>query len=579
MTDQDLRVRALAWIETDPDPRTAEELRALLDAGHEQELAERMAGPLKFGTAGLRGVIGAGESRMNTAVILRTTAGLGAYLLSTDPDAASRGVIIGYDGRHGSREFALAASCVLAGAGIRAHLFRDMAPTPLTAYAIGALGAAAGVVITASHNPPEYNGYKVYWYDGALIIPPHDNGIASAIETIGPAKDIHRLEEREARQQGLLVDIPEWLLERYLDDVASLSLDDRGREDLPIVYTAMHGVGDTFARAALARYGFDEVWSVPEQQKPDGDFPTVSFPNPEEAGALDLALALARKKGARLVLANDPDADRLAVAIPRSDGGYRQLSGNEVGVLLGEYFLRADTTDDSNRLVVTTVVSSPMLGEIAGELGVQYAEVLTGFKWIVTTAKALENKDGALFAFGYEEALGYTIGRVTPDKDGISAAAIFAELTSVAAAEGRTIDDELERLSRAYGLFVSAQRSVVRHGAQGAAKIAETMNLLRSSPPKKIGAARVTAVRDFLSQEQQSGGSGGTPALPPANVISFNLEGDGRVVARPSGTEPKIKFYFDLRETVGDAELYADARARANARLDELVAAFLEIVD
>lgn len=578
MTKKDLRKRALAWIETDPDPRTAQELRALLDTDHEQELAERMAGPLRFGTAGLRGIVGAGESRMNTAVILRTTAGLGNYLLSTGPNAASQGVVIGYDGRHGSREFAHAASYVLAGVGIKAHLFRDMTPTPLVAYAIGVLGAAAGVMVTASHNPKEYNGYKVYWSNGALIIPPHDHGIASAIETIGPAKEIPRLEETTARQRGLLMDVPDWLLDQYGDDVAALSLDDRGRAALTIVYTAMHGVGDTFAQNALKRYGFREVWSVPEQQKPDGDFPTVAFPNPEEAGALNLALALAKEKGAQLVLANDPDADRLAVAVPKSDGGYRQLSGNEVGVLLGEYILRAGLNDDAQRIVVTTIVSSPMLGEIAGKLGVQYAEVLTGFKWIVTTAKALENEKGARFTFGYEEALGYTIGQVTPDKDGISAAAIFAELTAVAATEGRTIDDELERLSRSYGLHVSAQRSITKRGTQGAAEIAETMDRLRLSPPVNIGETPVTAVRDYLKAEQRTASGGSSESLPTANVISFQLEGDGRVVARPSGTEPKIKFYFDLRETVGDDEPFVEACFRAQGKLDDLVSAFLEIV-
>jgi phosphomannomutase len=580
MAATDLRERALAWIAGDPDETTAAELRALVDdpgEGAALELAERMAGPLAFGTAGLRGVLGAGESRMNTAVLLRTAAGLARYVLDTVPDAASRGVVVGFDGRRCSREFAAAAAAVLAAAGLPAHLFPDLTPTPLVPFAVGDLGAAAGIMITASHNPPEYNGFKVYWSNGAQITPPHDDGIAAAIARVGAARDVPRLEPSEALARGSLRPVAPALLERYLSAVAGLSLDRRGRAGLAIVYTAMHGVGDRFAREALSRYGFDRVWSVPEQQAPDGEFPTVRFPNPEEEGALDLAFALAREKHADLVLANDPDADRLAVAIPApGGGGYRQLTGNEIGVLLGEYLLRKWTAGGDRRLVVTTVVSSPMLGEIARRAGVRYAEVLTGFKWIVTTGQAIAARDGARVLFGYEEALGYSVGTVTPDKDGISAAAIFAELTAVAASEGRSIDDELARLARAYGLWASRQVAVVKKGREGQAAIAAIMRSLRRAAPARIGDAAVVAIRDFLDPAGAPRGEGA--ALPRSDVVAFDLAGQARVVARPSGTEPKIKFYFDLCEPVGGEEPIALARERASARLDTLVAAFLELV-
>jgi phosphomannomutase len=334
-------------------------------------------------------------------------------------------------------------------------------------------------------------------------------------------------------------------------------------------------VGDRFARDALARFGFERVDSVPAQQQPDGEFPTVRFPNPEEEGALDLALALAREKRADLVLANDPDADRLAVAIPApTSAGYRQLSGNEVGVLLGEYLLRTWTEGGDRRLVVTTVVSSPMLGEIARRQGVSYAEVLTGFKWIVTTGQRIAARDGLRFLFGYEEALGYTAGTVTPDKDGVSAAALFAELAAVAAAQGRTVEDELERLARTYGLWVSRQVAVVRKGREGQAAIAAMMEGLRRAAPARFGDAAVAGVRDFLSGAPQPDGT----VFPRSNVIAFDLEGGARVVARPSGTEPKIKFYFDLREPVADGEPMAAARDRARRRLDALAAAFMDVV-
>jgi phosphomannomutase len=573
-----LRDRALSWIAADPDPSTAAELRAIVDAGDEKELAERMAGPLEFGTAGLRGVIGAGESRMNRAVIRRTSAGLAAYLIATVPNAASKGVVIGYDGRRFSREFAEDTALVLAAAGIVSHLFEDVAPTPLTAFATVHLSAAAGVMVTASHNPPEYNGYKVYWADGAQIIPPHDIAIAEAIVAIGPANQVALAAMGDARAKGLVRDVAASVRATYLDEVAALSIDRRGRELTRIVYTPLHGVGDVSTREALRRFGFDDVASVPEQQKPDGEFPTVAFPNPEEKGALDLSFALARSRNANLILANDPDADRLAVAIREPDGSFRQLTGNEVGVLMAEYLLRKTAADGAKRLVMTTIVSSPMLGHMAAKLGVGYGEVLTGFKWIATGAMKRDASEGAKFLFGYEEALGYTVKTVARDKDGVGAAAVFAEIFAVAAAEGSTIQQELERLARTYGLFVSTQVNVTRKGVSGPAEIGAIMEHLRATNPASIGAFSVDATRDVKKGTKTSSGATSALDLPSSNVIIYDLAGGARVIARPSGTEPKIKFYFDLREEVASGETFETARQRALGRLDQLKAAFLSLV-
>ncbi|MBS2017879.1 MAG: phospho-sugar mutase, partial [Deltaproteobacteria bacterium] len=415
----DLLHRARAWAEQDPDPEARSEIDALVSAvdPSKTDLADRFAGRLEFGTAGLRGVVGAGPNRMNRAVVRQTTWGLAKFLLETGgKGAAERGVVIGFDGRRMSAELADDTAKALVAQGVKAYLFPGTVPTPLLAFAVSHLGCAAGVMVTASHNPPEYNGYKAYWGNGAQIIPPTDVGIASAIADAPPAKDVPLAKE------GAIV-LGHDVADTYLAAVRKLSLRADGDRSLSIVYTPLHGVGDELARRAFADAGFPNVVSVLEQQKPDAKFPTVEFPNPEEKGAMDLAFALARSKNADLVIANDPDADRLAVALPdaRFPSGYQQLTGNQVGVLLGHYILtggfqgsspqkqpasleRAVGTDP---LVIASIVSSPMLGVIAGELGAHYEEVLTGFKWIANRAMDLKKEKGWPFVFGYEEALGY----------------------------------------------------------------------------------------------------------------------------------------------------------------------------
>lgn len=570
------------WLAHDPDTTTQEELRRLLDAARagdnaaRGELRERFVGPLEFGTAGLRGVLGAGESRMNRAVVLRTTAGLAHYLIATLGDEARRrGVVVGYDARRMSREFAEDTACVLAAAGIPAHLSPTLCPTPVAAFAVKHLGAAAGVMITASHNPPHYNGYKVYWENAAQIIPPHDTGIAAAIFNAPPANQIPRMTLLEARDKNLVRDFPEALERAYLDGVRALSVRQDGDRSISIAYTPLHGVGHRLVQKALAEAGFTRVAAVPEQAEPDGAFPTVSFPNPEEKGAMDLVIALGRKEGAELLIANDPDVDRLAVAVRRPDGEYTQLTGNQVGVLLGHYLLTESANKEGGRLVLASCVSSPMLGAIAAALGVRYEETLTGFKWIANRAMEIERAEGVRFVFGFEEALGYTVGPLVRDKDGISAAVILAELAAVRKAEGKTLLDELDTLARRYGLFVSGQRSFTLPGSEGMSQIEASMDHLRRSPPVSVGSVAVVSRSDFEARMRWGrDGSSAPLALPSSNVLVYDLEGGSRIIARPSGTEPKIKFYFDIREEMREGEPIADAEARARARMAALDHAF-----
>jgi phosphomannomutase len=598
----ELRQLAETWIDGDPDPATRDELRGLLarlgQPAAQAELADRFAASLEFGTAGLRGVLGAGPNRMNRAVVIRASWALAQELLAAVPRAADRGVLVGGDARRMSRELAEDTAAVLAAAGLRVFLCAEPVPTPFVSFAVKRLGAAGGVIVTASHNPPEYNGYKVYWDNAAQIVPPTDGRIAAAIARAPSARAVERPPLEELRARARVIDAPADLTRAYLDAVRALSVHPNGGDrSIRIVYTPLHGVGDGLARAALAEAGFANVASVPEQQKPDGAFPTVAFPNPEEPGAMDLAFALAAKTAASLVLANDPDADRLAVAEPPADaharaepretraggepgeayaGGaaWRRLSGNEIGTLLGHYLL-TERPSTRPRVVIASIVSSPLLGRIASSLGVRYEETLTGFKWIANRAMELE-REGYEFVFGYEEALGYCAGDVVRDKDGISAAVLVAEMAAVLRARGRTLHEELEAIARRWGVFLSAQVNVVRKGAAGVTAIRHMMDHLRAAPPTRIADDDVVAVADYVARQRLDVRAGSrTPlSLPASSVVAFELASGSRIIARPSGTEPKAKFYFDVREEVGAGEAVHAAAARAEARRQRLAAAF-----
>ncbi|MBI4952514.1 MAG: phospho-sugar mutase [Myxococcales bacterium] len=574
MSSEELVRRAESWIAEDPDPETQAELQALVRA-RSPELGERFAGPLEFGTAGLRGILGAGESYMNRAVVRRTPAGLASYLRAQAHGPAMPSVAIGYDGRRLSREMAEDAAGVLCAVGLPVFLSEKLCPTPLLAFAVRDCGAAAGIMVTASHNPPEYNGYKVYAGNGAQIIPPMDTEIAAAIARAPGASAIPVMDLDAARAAGLLTSLGDALDRRYLDGVRALGTPSPHAGKLRVAYTPLHGVGLHLARRALAEAGFTALDVVAEQAEPDGRFPTVRFPNPEEKGALDLGLELARARDAALLVANDPDADRLSVTVRAAPGEYVTLTGNEVGVLLGHYLLtRADASSAGARLVAASLVSSPMLGAIARALGVRYEETLTGFKWIANRALAVEAATGARFVFGYEEALGYTVGTLVRDKDGISAAVAICTLAAELAGatpRARTLLDELEQLARRYGLYASSQRSLGFPGSGGKRQMQELMARLRAAPPDALAGMQVAATVDVLAGTRtERGAAPGPIELPPSDVLVFELAGGHRVIARPSGTEPKMKIYFDVREALAPGEPLASGRARAAERIAAL---------
>ena len=516
---------------------------------------------------------------MNRAVVARATWGLAQHL-RTSVDDASRPVVVGGDARSMSRELSEDVAAVLAAAGFHVILFTRPIPTPVVGFAVKRLRAAAGVVVTASHNPRGYSGYKVYWENAAQIVPPVDAAIAAAIERAPPAAQVERPDLAGLRARGLVVDADPEIEDEYLAAIRGLGVHSvSGDRRIRIAYTPLHGVGDALARRALAAAGFTDVASVPSQRRPDGAFPTVTFPNPEEPGTMDLVLSFGREIGADLAIANDPDADRLAAAVrdPADPSGFTVLSGNQIGALLGHYLL-TEKPPGRPRAVLTSIVSSPLLGRIAASMSVLHEETLTGFKWISNRAIALE-RAGHEFVFGFEEALGYAVGTVVFDKDGISAALVLAELAAVLRARRLTLLDQLDAIARRWGSWDSAQVSLTREGARGAALIGEMMARLRASPPVRIGPEAVVSVSDFESGVQTRAGGARTPILlPRSNVLAFGLSSGARVIARPSGTEPKAKFYFDVREEVSPGEEVSEAAARGRARLEAMRDAFMAAV-
>lgn len=567
----DLIDRARSWISQDPDPHTRAELEAVIESGDTAELEARMNTELEFGTAGIRGKVGAGPGRMNRAVVIKTTYGLARFLEGNAGADGPGPVIVGFDARPSSPQFAEDTAGVLAAAGIPVRFFPEPTPTPIVAYAAKHLHAAAAVVVTASHNPPADNGYKVYGSQASQIVSPTDVAIQEGIDAAPGANEIPRIEEPFRHDSDLIARVPQDILDRYWDEVAATRHRTSG-SGLEIVYTPIHGVGKETLFEVMRRAGHDEIVAVPEQSEPDGTFPTVEFPNPEEAGALDLALDLARSRDADLVIANDPDADRFAAVIPVA-GEWRPLSGNEVGVLLGDYMLRHDP-DPESAIVASSIVSSPMLASIAQAYGATHTRTLTGFKWIVKAGLALEEHTGGRFVYGYEEALGYTVGSTVRDKDGISAALLFIDLIADLRDEGKTIIDRLHELWREHGLWVSQQTSLVRSGPEGAEAMRRAIADLGSDPPSEVGGIQVTEVLDYREDAETR------PAwLGAQDLIELTLGRQGRILVRPSGTEPKLKIYVDLTEMEAGTDPDATFRAvrQKAADLGETLASSLGI--
>jgi phosphomannomutase len=562
----DVHAEAQRWIAADPDPVTRAELQGLVDAGDDAALAERFATRLEFGTAGIRGPLGAGPARMNRVLVRRVTAGLAARLL-LEPGAADRGVIVGRDARHMSAEFAEDTTRVLAGAGIRVHVLPGVSPTPVVAFCVGHLGAAAGVQITASHNPPSDNGYKVYWGDGAQILPPLDQQIAAAIDAI---EDVVLAPADDPLVQPLGGDV----VEAYLAAALSLLRRPAAGRDLRIVTTALHGVGGDLAGRLLSLGGFDDVHPVADQAAPDPDFPTVAFPNPEVPGALDRALHLAADTSADLVLANDPDADRIAAAVVDHDGSWRPLDGDELGCLLAEWLLETRTPGPP-AAVATTVVSSQLLARIAAYHRVTYRETLTGFKWLARAALDVAAEGGEM-VLGYEQALGVMCGTAVLDKDGLSAALVTAEMAAVAKAEGRTLLDRLDDLARRHGVHVTVGRSLLLEGPGGAALVQATLERLLADPPRSVEGVPVVAVADHVAGVRRFADGRTEPlSTPAADLVGLQLEDGTRLQVRPSGTEPLLKFYAEVVEPVaGDV---SETRQRARVRLERLADEWVRI--
>ena len=513
----DLRAEAERWLAAEPDDDMRAELEELL-AGPDDELGERFTGRLQFGTAGLRAAVGAGPQRMNRLVVRQAAAGLVDHLLRTVPDARERGVIIGYDARRKSDAFAVDTARVCAAKGVRAMVFAHVVPTPVLAWNITQVGAAAGVMVTASHNPPADNGYKVYLGTGAQIVPPDDTLIASAIDAVDPCAVA-----LAPADDPLIGRVGQSLIDAYLDAVPAVRLMPE-LPGVPVAYTALHGVGGDTLLAAFDRAGWSPPHVVAAQQEPNGSFPTVSFPNPEEPGAMDLLLALAAEADAAIAIANDPDADRLGAAIPQPDGSWRRLFGDEIGWLLADHILGHTAGDD--RFVITTLVSSSMLGRMAADHGVHHAETFTGFKWIGHTI--LEHPEWR-FVLGYEQALGYLVCGRPLDKDGITAAVLLAEVAALAVAEGVSLQQRLDDLAARYGQHVMAERSLRMQPPDAAAVVAA----LRAEPPAEIGGWAVTEVAWFEE----------------AGLLRLQLGDALRVQIRPSGTEPKVKLYAEGIDT------------------------------
>ncbi|MEM9730002.1 MAG: phospho-sugar mutase [Myxococcota bacterium] len=565
LSDVSVIERARDWLAQDPDPDTRQELEALIDANDLEGLGSRFAGPLGFGTAGLRGLMGAGPNRMNRVNVIKTTHALCRWVDARVENAKDRGICIARDARHKSDVFVNDAIEVALGAGFRIYVYSKPVPTPLLAFALRDLGAAAGVMITASHNPPEYNGYKVFWENGAQIIPPNDEGIASRIDGAPRVDEVPRTAVSEAKESGQLVSMDR-CARKYVTVVAEATCKTESRRTIQVAHTALHGVAYPLFRFLMSRTGFCKVATVREQARPDPTFPTIAFPNPEETGAMDRVIELASRIDARLALANDPDGDRLAVAARHGDH-FVQLSGNELGILLADDLL-SRSEGQGTPLVVSTVVSSPMLGRIAEARGARWEQTLTGHKWIQNRALALE-QEGLRYVFGYEEALGYAGHRAIRDKDGVSAAMLIVDLASRLEAEGRTLIDALEALFDEHGYHDDRQISRWYEGASAQDDMDRALAALRANPPRSIGGREVRATHDFLRRVRTTeDGEVTDSSFAESNLLRFDL-GDGHAaMIRPSGTEPKVKYYLYANAPRG-TEL-AEARRLTQESLERM---------
>ena len=557
------------------DEDTKAELRAI--EGDENEIKERFYMDLEFGTAGLRGVIGAGINRMNIYVVRRATQGLANYIIKQG--GADKGVAIAYDSRHMSPEFAMEAAMTLAANGIKAYKFESLRPTPELSFAVRELGCIAGINITASHNPPEYNGYKVYWEDGAQFTPPHDKGVTEEVLAIEDLSTVKTTDEASAAAAGKYEVIGREIDDKYIAQVKAQVVNQKAiemQDQISIVYTPLHGTGNIPARRVMKELGFTHVYVVPEQELPDGGFPTVSYPNPEAAEAFSLGLKLAAEKNADLVLATDPDADRLGVYVKDAGSGeYIPLTGNMSGSLLCEYVLsqkKAAGKIPEDGQVIKSIVSTNLIDAVAKEYGCELIEVLTGFKWIGQQVLKNEKTGRGTYLFGMEESYGCLIGTYARDKDAISATAALCEAAAYYKQKGMTLWDAMVAMYEKYGYYKDAVKSIGLSGIEGLAKIQSIMETLRNNTPIEVGGYKVVSARDYKLDTIKDMASGEVKptGLPSSNVLYYDLNDGAWICVRPSGTEPKIKFYYGIK---GSSMEDADAKSEA------LGAAVMAMVD
>ena len=552
------------------DDKTKAELKAI--AEDENEIKERFYMDLEFGTAGLRGVIGAGTNRMNIYVVRKTTQGLANYIESVG--AKGKGVAIAHDSRRMSPEFAKEAALCLAANGIKAYIFESLRPTPELSYAVRKLGCVAGINITASHNPPEYNGYKVYWEDGAQIIPPHDSGIMDEVKKVTDYSNVKTMDEKEAIKAGVYEVIGKEIDDAYMEELKSqvLHMDaiSKMAGELKIVYSPLHGTGNIPVRRVLKELGFDNVYVVKEQELPDGEFPTVSYPNPEAEEAFELGLKLAKEVDADIVLATDPDADRLGVRVKDSrTGEYHTLTGNMSGCLLAEYEISQKKElqglpDDG--ALIKTIVTTNMANAIARHYDIRLIEVLTGFKYIGQQILGFEKNKRGTYLFGFEESYGCLIGTYARDKDAIVATMALCEAAAYYKKQGKTLWDAMIDMYEKYGYYKDDIQSVTLKGIEGLAKIQSILDTLRKEPPTEIGGYQVVSARDYKRDTITDLETGEvTPTgLPSSNVLYYDLTDDAWVCVRPSGTEPKVKFYYGIKGTsLSDADEKSQALGKA----------------
>ena len=536
------------------DETTKKELIAI--AEDENEIKERFYADLEFGTAGLRGIIGAGINRMNIYIVRRATQGLANYILAQG--GSEKGVAIAYDSRRMSPEFADEAALCLAANGIRAYRFESLRPTPELSFAVRELGCIAGINVTASHNPPEYNGYKVYWEDGAQITPPHDTGIMLEVKGIEDLSTCKTMDMEEAKEAGLYITIGETIDDAYIAELKKLVIHQDSinavAKDLKIVYTPLHGTGNIPARRILQEIGFENVYVVPEQELPDGEFPTVSYPNPEAAEAFTLALKLAKEVDADLVLATDPDADRLGVYVKDTTSGeYITLTGNMSGCLLADYEISQMKAVNGSLPVdgalIKTIVTSNLADEIAKAFDIRLIEVLTGFKYIGQQMLEFEQKGNGTYLFGFEESYGCLIGTHARDKDAIVATMALCEAAAFYKTQGKTLWDAMMDMYEKYGYCIDGIEAITLKGIEGLGKIQEIMNTLRDNTPTQVGRYTVLSARDYKNDVIKNIASGEitTTGLPSSNVLYYDLSDGAWLCVRPSGTEPKVKFYYGVK--------------------------------